>query len=213
MKPEITIRTLTDGGQPAREIAAAVAGFIDGARRTLDLAQYDFDLGPETGAIVVDAIRRAAARGVYIRLAYNVDHARPVPVPPPSAPGRGADRDAAGRRAADRRRARPDAPQVHGPRRRVGLDGLDELDRRRLDEAGERDRRSSTRRRSPPTSTATSTRSPAPGRLRGRALVEPGVARRRPGLVHARATARISPTGSRRRSAARGAGSASARRC
>jgi phosphatidylserine/phosphatidylglycerophosphate/cardiolipin synthase-like enzyme len=86
MKPEITIRTLTDGGQPASEIAAAVAAFIDGARRTLDLAQYDFDLGPETGAVVVDAIRRAAARGVYIRLAYNVDHGRIVPVPPPSSP-------------------------------------------------------------------------------------------------------------------------------
>jgi phosphatidylserine/phosphatidylglycerophosphate/cardiolipin synthase-like enzyme len=84
MKPGITIRTLTDGGQPATEIAAAVAGFIDGARRTLDLAQYDFDLGPETGAVVGDAIRRAAGRGVYIRLAYNVDHARVVPVPPPS---------------------------------------------------------------------------------------------------------------------------------
>ena len=63
-----------------------MAGFIDRAKRTLDLAQYDFDLGPETGAMVVDAVRRAAARGVYIRLAYNVDHARPVPVPPPSAP-------------------------------------------------------------------------------------------------------------------------------
>ncbi len=63
-----------------------MAGFIDRAKRTLDLAQYDFDLGPETSAVVVDAIRRAAARGVYIRLAYNVDHARVVPVPPPPAP-------------------------------------------------------------------------------------------------------------------------------
>ncbi len=86
MKSEITIRTLTDGGQPAIEIATAVAGFIDLAKRTLDLAQYDFDLGPETSVVVVDAIRRAAARGVYIRLAYNVEHARMVPVPPPSSP-------------------------------------------------------------------------------------------------------------------------------
>ena len=86
MNPDITIRTLTDGGQPALDIAARIAGFLDGAERSLELAQYDFDLGPETAAIVGDAIRRAAGRGVRIRLAYNVDHARPVPVPPPSSP-------------------------------------------------------------------------------------------------------------------------------
>ncbi len=86
MKPEITIRTLTDGGQRPRDIAAAIAGFLDGAQRTLELAQYDFDLGVETAGIVSAAIRRAAARGVRIRLAYNVDHARLVPVPPPPSP-------------------------------------------------------------------------------------------------------------------------------
>jgi phosphatidylserine/phosphatidylglycerophosphate/cardiolipin synthase-like enzyme len=84
--PPVTIRTLTDGGQTAREIATAVAAFLDGAERSLELAQYDFDLGPESAAIVGDAIRRAAARGVHVRLAYNVDHARPVPVPPPPSP-------------------------------------------------------------------------------------------------------------------------------
>lgn len=83
MSPLVTIRTLTDGGQPATEVAHVIAAFLDGAERTLDLAQYDFDLGPETAAIVGDAIRRAAARGVRIRLAYNVDHAKPIPVPPP----------------------------------------------------------------------------------------------------------------------------------
>jgi phosphatidylserine/phosphatidylglycerophosphate/cardiolipin synthase-like enzyme len=86
MNSDITIRTLTDGGQPARDVAALIAGFLDGAERSLELAQYDFDLGPETAAIVGDAIRRAAGRGVRIRLAYNVEHARPVPVPPPSSP-------------------------------------------------------------------------------------------------------------------------------
>jgi phosphatidylserine/phosphatidylglycerophosphate/cardiolipin synthase-like enzyme len=86
MKPELTIRTLTDGGQPAVDVATWIAEFIDGAKRSLELAQYDFDLGPETAAIVSDAIRRAAARGVHVRFAYNVDHARPVPVPPPPAP-------------------------------------------------------------------------------------------------------------------------------
>ena len=80
----VTIRTLTDGGQPATEVASAIADFLDRARRTLELAQYDFDLGAETGAVVGGAIRRAAARGVRIRFAYNVDHAHPIPVPPPA---------------------------------------------------------------------------------------------------------------------------------
>jgi phosphatidylserine/phosphatidylglycerophosphate/cardiolipin synthase-like enzyme len=86
MNPDVTIRTLTDGGQPAHEVAAAIAGFLDGAERSLELAQYDFDLSPESAATVGDAIRRAASRGVRVRLAYNVDHARPVPVPPPPSP-------------------------------------------------------------------------------------------------------------------------------
>jgi len=83
MNPAISIRTLTDGGQSPGEIATAIASFLDGARQSLDLAQYDFDLGPETAAIVGDAIRRAAGRGVKVRLAYNVDHRNPIPVPPP----------------------------------------------------------------------------------------------------------------------------------
>jgi len=86
MDPQIDVRTLTDGGQSARETAETVAAFLDGAQRSLDLAQYDFDLGPETAAIVGDAIRRAAARGVRIRLAYNLDHRNPIPVPPPCSP-------------------------------------------------------------------------------------------------------------------------------
>src|SRR5207249_8096642 len=32
---------------------------------------------------VLDAIKDARARGVAVRLAYNVDHAQPIPVPPP----------------------------------------------------------------------------------------------------------------------------------
>jgi phosphatidylserine/phosphatidylglycerophosphate/cardiolipin synthase-like enzyme len=86
MNERISIRTLTDGGQQPAETARAVAAFIDGAQRTLDLAQYDFNLGLETAAIVGDALRRAAARGVRTRFAYNVDHANPIPVPPPPEP-------------------------------------------------------------------------------------------------------------------------------
>src|SRR4051794_12170243 len=86
MNPPVTIRTLTDGGQTAVEVAAEVAAFLDEAKRTLDLAQYDFELGTETAAIVAAAVGRAHDRGVRIRLVYNVDHRNPIPVPPPPSP-------------------------------------------------------------------------------------------------------------------------------
>ena len=82
----ITIRTLTDGGQRPAEIAHEIADFLGAARETLDLAQYDFNLAPETAAIVGDAIKDAAARGVAVRIAYNLDHRLPIPVPPPPEP-------------------------------------------------------------------------------------------------------------------------------
>jgi phosphatidylserine/phosphatidylglycerophosphate/cardiolipin synthase-like enzyme len=86
MSERIEIRTLTDGGQQPAEIAQAVAEFVDGAERTLDHAHYDFHLGEETAAIVGDAIRRAAARGVRQRFVFNVDYANPIPVPAPPEP-------------------------------------------------------------------------------------------------------------------------------
>jgi hypothetical protein len=69
MSERIQIHTLTDGGQQPAEIARLVAAFVDAAERTLELAQYDFHLGEETAAIVGDALRRAAGRGVRIRFA------------------------------------------------------------------------------------------------------------------------------------------------
>jgi phosphatidylserine/phosphatidylglycerophosphate/cardiolipin synthase-like enzyme len=86
MSERIEIRTLTDGGQRPAETAHAIAAFIDQAATSLELAQYDFNLGAETALIVGDAIRRADARGVRIRFAYNIDHANPIPVPPPPEP-------------------------------------------------------------------------------------------------------------------------------
>jgi phosphatidylserine/phosphatidylglycerophosphate/cardiolipin synthase-like enzyme len=80
------VRTLTDGGQPPGEVARWIAEFVGGARRTLDLAHYDFHLGPETAAIVGGAITAAAARGVAVRFVYNIDHRNPIPVPPPPEP-------------------------------------------------------------------------------------------------------------------------------
>ena len=86
MSNSIRIRTLTDGGQQPPEIARLVAEFLGGAQHSLDLAQYDFNLGPETREVVAGAIRDAAARGVAVRILYNVDHVNPIPVPPPPEP-------------------------------------------------------------------------------------------------------------------------------
>jgi phosphatidylserine/phosphatidylglycerophosphate/cardiolipin synthase-like enzyme len=83
---KVTVRTLTDGGQQPLEIAHAIADWIDGARETLELAQYDFHLAADTAAVVTSAIRDAAARGVAVRIVYNVDHRNPIPVPPPPEP-------------------------------------------------------------------------------------------------------------------------------
>jgi phosphatidylserine/phosphatidylglycerophosphate/cardiolipin synthase-like enzyme len=79
----IEVRTLTDGGQTSLEIAQAVAGFLDGAQRSLALALYDVRLHAETAEVVKRALVGARDRGVDVRLLYNVDRDRRVPVPPP----------------------------------------------------------------------------------------------------------------------------------
>lgn len=77
---------MTDGGQKPTDVASQIADFLDGAKSSLELAQYDFDLGADTARIVGDAIRRAHDRGVHVRMVYNVDHRKPIPVPPPPSP-------------------------------------------------------------------------------------------------------------------------------
>ena len=80
------VRTLRDGGQRTDEVAGWIAEFIGAARRSLDFAQYDFHLEPQTAAIVAGAITTAVGRGVEVRFLYNVDHRNPIPVPPPPEP-------------------------------------------------------------------------------------------------------------------------------
>jgi len=82
----VTVRTLTDGGQNPLDIAHAIADFVGATKQSLVLAQYDFNLQPETASVVGDAIKAAAARGVEVRFVYNVDHRLPIPVPPPPEP-------------------------------------------------------------------------------------------------------------------------------
>jgi phosphatidylserine/phosphatidylglycerophosphate/cardiolipin synthase-like enzyme len=79
----VEVRTLTDGGQPAESTANALAEFFAAAKQTLEIAIYDVNLPENLVAIVGDALRAAEKRGVAVRLAYNLDHAKNVPVPPP----------------------------------------------------------------------------------------------------------------------------------
>jgi phosphatidylserine/phosphatidylglycerophosphate/cardiolipin synthase-like enzyme len=79
----VEVRTLTDGGQPAEQTAHALAEFFAAAKQTLEIAVYDFQLPQELNAIVCGALTDAQKRGVAVRLAYNLDHAKSVPVPPP----------------------------------------------------------------------------------------------------------------------------------
>jgi phosphatidylserine/phosphatidylglycerophosphate/cardiolipin synthase-like enzyme len=79
----VEVRTLTDGGQPAEATAHALAEFVSAAKQTLEIAVYDFRLPPDLNEIVCGTLVAAHERGVAVRLAYNLDHAKGVPVPPP----------------------------------------------------------------------------------------------------------------------------------
>jgi phosphatidylserine/phosphatidylglycerophosphate/cardiolipin synthase-like enzyme len=82
----LDVRTFTDGGQSAVDVARGIASFLGEARRSLELAHYDFHLGETTAPIVAGALRAAVSRGVAVRIVYNVDHRNPIPVPPPPEP-------------------------------------------------------------------------------------------------------------------------------
>jgi phosphatidylserine/phosphatidylglycerophosphate/cardiolipin synthase-like enzyme len=80
----IAARSLRDGGQRAEEIAELLVAWLAEARRSLDVALYDVRLPGAIGDAVADAIRTASARGVAIRIAFNVDGGfRRKPLPPP----------------------------------------------------------------------------------------------------------------------------------
>ena len=85
MSEPLRLIELTDGGQQPEDVAREIVAFIEQARETLDLALYDVRLPGPIGDQVADSIRAASKRGVQVRLAYNQDHANPIPVPPPPA--------------------------------------------------------------------------------------------------------------------------------
>jgi phosphatidylserine/phosphatidylglycerophosphate/cardiolipin synthase-like enzyme len=65
-------------------IAHALADWISQAQHSLEIAIYDIRLPDPIGSIVREAMTGAAARGVNVRLVYNLDEdGHPVPVPPP----------------------------------------------------------------------------------------------------------------------------------
>jgi phosphatidylserine/phosphatidylglycerophosphate/cardiolipin synthase-like enzyme len=82
--PSLEVSFLQDGGQPAEQVAAELAAFLQPAEHTLDIAIYDLNLVGGPADQVRTAIKSAAARGVAVRLLYNVDFPNPIPVPPPS---------------------------------------------------------------------------------------------------------------------------------
>jgi phosphatidylserine/phosphatidylglycerophosphate/cardiolipin synthase-like enzyme len=64
---------LEDGGQQAPEVAAQVAAFIQEAERTLDVAIYDFEAREGAPTAIGDALEAASARGVEIRVVFNME--------------------------------------------------------------------------------------------------------------------------------------------
>ncbi|HLY93732.1 MAG TPA: phosphatidylserine/phosphatidylglycerophosphate/cardiolipin synthase family protein [Gaiellaceae bacterium] len=97
---QIEVRTLTDGGQPAADTAHALAEFLGAAKQTLDVAIYDIRLPDDLYAIVGGALNDAVARGVKLRIAYNVDYPKGIPVPPPPKTNPDAMREEPGETAA-----------------------------------------------------------------------------------------------------------------
>jgi phosphatidylserine/phosphatidylglycerophosphate/cardiolipin synthase-like enzyme len=79
----MNITTLTDGGQEPSTVAHALHDFLAAATTSLDLALYDFALGPGLEELVVDTLEEAGRHGIAVRLAYNADFRAPIPVPPP----------------------------------------------------------------------------------------------------------------------------------
>ncbi len=83
---ELELRTLTDGGQRAEDIAATIVAWLGAAQRSLDLALYDVRLPGAVGDAVADALREARARGVRVRIAIDDPHTQPPghASPPPA---------------------------------------------------------------------------------------------------------------------------------
>jgi phosphatidylserine/phosphatidylglycerophosphate/cardiolipin synthase-like enzyme len=74
---DLAVTFLAQGEQTGEQIAGQLAAFIGGARRSLDMALYDFRLSDPLKAIVAGALAERAAAGVAIRIAYDADKPEP----------------------------------------------------------------------------------------------------------------------------------------
>ena len=84
---ELRTTFLTDGGQPASAVADRLAAFVGEAHRTLEVAIYDFHAREGAGAAVADALEAALARGVAVRVAFNLERIEAPQAPRPMQAG------------------------------------------------------------------------------------------------------------------------------
>jgi len=82
--PPVEFAFLEDRGQSADGTAALLTGFLAEARSTLEIAIYDMRLAGAPAQLLLEAVKAAAARGVMVRIVFNQDHPKKLPVPPPS---------------------------------------------------------------------------------------------------------------------------------
>ncbi len=80
----IHVRTLTDGGQTADEVANELFSFLSAAERSLDIAIYDIRVRAELEQKGRDILRAAVDRGVRVRIVYEIEREGrdPLPAPP-----------------------------------------------------------------------------------------------------------------------------------
>ena len=73
---------LLDGSRRADDVARELIAFLDAARSSIDVAIYDFQARSGATAHVADALEEAAARGVSVRVAFNVERRQGAGDPP-----------------------------------------------------------------------------------------------------------------------------------
>ena len=81
--PPFDVTFLQDGAQSAEQVVDLIGGFIASADRSVDVAIYDFDARAGTSARLADALEEALARGVTLRVIFNVDRSDAPSAPRP----------------------------------------------------------------------------------------------------------------------------------
>jgi phosphatidylserine/phosphatidylglycerophosphate/cardiolipin synthase-like enzyme len=81
--PAVEIDTLDPAPGQAALVADRLSAWLSEARASLDVAIYDFEARTGASARIADALERAAARGVKVRVAFNVMRVRRAAAPRP----------------------------------------------------------------------------------------------------------------------------------